>query len=252
MYGTPMRRLPAGPRSSLLVPLTLWAALSGGAHANERLPVTEVRFSASGERVMAFLSGQSDGSGVGTARLDVLNTRTGQTLLGRAGTVTDGGEAQAVRAVLNTPSTPATLRSAGLTGRPASVPRYRRTYPVPYPRWEDAVTAGRTQITPVRLWTVPVPVRLNVYAVNAPCSYPDMLPPGIRPAGFSLRVNGQVVHTDPLTPAGPATHPLNCAAGYTVERVDVQGNRVLVTLRALIPGFEGPDAVPMFVAALLR
>ena len=236
MYGKPMRRL----RLSLLTPLTLWAALSGGAHANERLPVTEVRFSASGERVMAFLSGQSDGSGVGTARLDVLNTRTGQTLLGRAGTVTDGGEAQAVRAVLNTPSTP------------ASVPRYRRTYPVPYPRWEDAVTAGRTQITPVRLWTVPVAVRLNVYAVNAPCSYPDMLPPGIRPAGFSLRVNGQVVHTDPLTPAGPATHPLNCAAGYTVERVDVQGNRVLVTLRALIPGFEGPDAVPMFVAALLR
>jgi predicted secreted protein len=34
--------------------------------------------------------------------------------------------------------------------------------------------------------------------------------------------------------------------------VDVQGNRALFTLRALTPGFEGPDAVPVFVAALLR
>ncbi|MCD0168753.1 hypothetical protein, partial [Deinococcus sp. 23YEL01] len=76
-----MRRLPAGPRSSLLVPLTLWAALSGGAHANERLPVTGVQFSASGERVMAVVNGEQDGSGFGTARLDVLSTRSGQTLL---------------------------------------------------------------------------------------------------------------------------------------------------------------------------
>lgn len=247
-----MRRLPAGPRSSLLVPLTLWAALSGGAHANERLPVTGVQFSASGERVMAVVNGEQDGSGFGTARLDVLSTRSGQTLLGRSRTLENGTAAQARAALLTTPPVPAFLRAAGLTGRPASVPRYRRTYPAPYPRWEDAVTAGRTQTTPVRLWTVPVPVRLNVYAVNAVCPYPDMLPPGTRPAGFSLRVNGQVIHTDPLTPARPATHPLNCAAGYTVERVDVQGNRVLVTLRALTPGFEGPDAVPMFVAALLR
>ena len=71
-------------------------------------------------------------------------------------------------------------------------------------------------------------------------------------AAGRVRVNGQVIHTDPLTPTRPATHPLNCAAGYTVERVDVQGNRVLVTLRALTPGFEGPDAVPVYVAATLR
>ncbi|MGM9321619.1 DUF2259 domain-containing protein [Deinococcus aquaticus] len=247
-----MRRLPAGPRFSLLIPFTLWAALGSGAHANERLPVTEVRFSASGDRVMAVMNGEQDGSGFGTARLDVLSTRLRQTLLGRTRTVQDGTAAQARTALLTTPPVPAFLRAAGLTGRPASVPRYRRTYPAPYPRWDDAVTAGRTQTTPVRLWTVPVPVRLNVYAVNTTCPYPDMLPPGTRPAGFSLRVNGQVVHTDPLTPAGPATHPLNCAAGYTVERVDVQGNRVLVTLRALTPGFEGPDAVPVYVAATLK
>ncbi|GAA5448827.1 DUF2259 domain-containing protein [Deinococcus depolymerans] len=238
-------------RPALLIPLTVWAAL-GSAHANERLPVTEVRFSASGERVMAVVSGEQDGSGFGAARLNVLSTRNGQTLLGRARTLENGTAMQARAALLDTPPVPAFLRAAGLTARPASVPRYRRSYPVPYPRWEDAVTPGHAQTTPVRLWTVPVPVRLNVYAVNTTCPYPDMLPPGTRPAGFSLRVNGQVVHTDPLTPARPAAHPLNCAAGYTVERVDVQGNRVLVTLRALIPGFEGPDAVPVYVAATLK
>lgn len=246
-----MRRLPAGLRLSLWT-LPVLAALGGGAHANERLPVTGVRFSAGGDRVMAVVNGEQDGSGFGTARLDVLSTRSGQTLLGRARTVQDGTAAQARTALLTTPPVPALLRAAGLTGRPDSVPRYRRIYPAPYPRWSDAVTPGRTQTTPVRLWTVPVPVRLNVYAVNAACPYPDLLPPGTRPAGFSLRVNGQVIHTDPLTSARPATYPLNCAAGYTVERVDVQGKRVLVTLRALTPGFEGPDAVPVYVAATLR
>ena len=70
---------------------------------------------------------------------------------------------------------------------------------------------------------------------------------GAVPAGFRLSVNGQVVFQDAALPADR-----RCAAGYTLERVDVQGNRALLTVRAYVPGFEGPDAEPVFVAVTLN
>ncbi|MFC5847660.1 DUF2259 domain-containing protein [Deinococcus petrolearius] len=43
-----------------------------------------------------------------------------------------------------------------------------------------------------------------------------------------------------------------CAARFRLGRMDVRGHRMLLTVRAYRPGFEGPDAPPMFVAARLR
>ncbi len=227
-----------------LLPLLLAFSLTSLAGANERLPVTQVRFSADGAQVMTIVSGERDGSGFGHAQVTVLDTRSGR--IRYAATRTDDA---APRHVLNTLLNTAATRAAvaPFTTRPLSVPRYQWAYPVPYPRWPDGVRAGQRQMTAVPLWSRPVPVQLDVVRLPGRCPYPEMLPPGEVPAGVRLTVNGQEVWRDRALPAARA-----CATRYTLERVDVQGNRALFTLRALTPGFEGPDAVPVFVAALLR
>lgn len=227
-----------------LLPFLLAFSLTSLAGANERLPVTEVRFSADGAQVMTVVSGERDGSGFGAAQVAVLDTRSGG--IRYAATRTDDATPRHVlNALLTAPATRAAV--APFTTRPLSVPRYHRAYPVPYPRWLDGVRAGQVEVTPVRLWTRTVPVRLEVLRLPARCPYPEMLPPGEVPAGIRLTVNGQEVWRDRTLPAARA-----CATRYTLERVDVQGNRALFTLRALTPGFEGPDAMPVFVATRLR
>ncbi|GGR86185.1 DUF2259 domain-containing protein [Deinococcus sedimenti] len=227
-----------------LLPLLVAFGLTSLAGANERLPVTQVRFSADGTQAMAVVNGVRDGSGFGSAQVTVLDTQSGRTVH-QATRTADAGPASVLNALLTTPATRAAV--APFTARPLSTPRYQRAYPVPYPRWADGIRAGQAEVTPVRLWTRPVPVRLEVLRLPAQCPYPEMLPPDERPAGFRLLVNGQEVWRDRTLPAERA-----CATRYRLDRVDIQGNRALLTLRALTPGFEGPDAVPVFVATLLR
>lgn len=227
-----------------LLPLLLAFGLTSLAGANERLPVTQVRFSADGTQVMTVVTGERDGSGFGHAQVTVMDTRSGRTLH-QATRTADAGPVGVLNALLTTPATRTAV--APFTARPLSTPRSQRAYPVPYPRWSDGVRAGQVEVTPVRLWTRPVPVRLEVLRLTARCPYPEMLPPGERSAGFRLLVNGQEIWRDRTLPAARA-----CATRYTLERVDVQGNRALFTLCALTPGFEGPDAMPVFVATLLK
>ncbi|MXV19542.1 DUF2259 domain-containing protein [Deinococcus xianganensis] len=227
-----------------LLPLLLAFSLTSLAGANERLPVTQVRFSADGTQVMTVVSGVRDGSGFGTAQVTVLDTQSGRTLH-QATRTADAGPVGVLNALLTAPATRTAV--APFTARPLSVPRYLRAYPVTYPRWADGIRAGQVEVTPVRLWTRPVPVRLEVLRVPARCPYPEMLPPGEHPAGFRLVVNGQEVWRDRTLPAERA-----CATRYRLDRVDIQGNRALITLRALTPGFEGPDATPVVVATRLR
>lgn len=237
-----MRRVPAagGLRAGLLA----LALLASGAQANERLPVTDVRFSAGAERVLAVVSGERDGSGFGYAALSVLSTGSGAVLGGRTVEDENATAAQARQTLLS--SSQSLLGRLGLLGRGASLPRYQRAYPTPYPRWEDGVRPGAAQVTPVRLWSRAVPVSLKVVPLPASaCPEPDLLLPGERPAGFELRVNGQLVRRQ-LSPGN------RCASRYSLERVDVQGNRALLTLRAYAMGFEGPDALPVFVAVTLQ
>ena len=227
-----------------LLPLLLTFSLTSLAGANERLPVTQVRFSTDGTQVMTVVSGERDGSGFGHAQVTVLDTRSGRTIH-QANRTADAGPVDVLNALLAASATRAAV--APFTTRPLSTPRYQRAYPALYPRWPDGVRAGQVEVTPVRLWTRTVPVRLEVLRLPARCPYPEMLPPGEVPAGIRLTVNGLEVWRDRTLPTERA-----CATRYTLERVDMQGNRALMTLRALTPGFEGPDAVPVFVAALLR
>ena len=128
---------------------------------------------------------------------------------------------------------------------PNSQPRFALPPRVQSPAWTEALAAGQSRTTPVFLWSKKVPITLSVRRSNAPCAYPGLLPPGEGPATFTLKVNTQVLRT-PSTPAVP------CAARYALERVDLSGNRVLITVRAYGPGFEGPNATPVFIAATLR
>ncbi|MVN87217.1 DUF2259 domain-containing protein [Deinococcus sp. HMF7620] len=235
-------------RRPLIALLTISALWASAAQANERLPVAHIQFSATGERVVTVVSGERDGSGFGYAALNVLSTGSGQTLANRTRTGEDQSAPQVRQALLNEAATQTVLRGAGLTLGKASVPRYTRAYATPYPRWQDGLRPGVTQVTPVKLWSRAVPVSLKVVPLRAQsCAYPDFIFPGERPAGFELRINGQLIYQDTLSSPGR-----NCAVRYSLERVDVQGNRVLVTLRAYSMGFEGPDAAAVFVAATLK
>lgn len=94
---------------------------------------------------------------------------------------------------------------------------------------------------------MPVPIRLEVSALPPNGLSPDSLPAGARPAGVRLSVKAQTVHRDLALPVYR-----RCAAGYTLERVDVHGNRALLTVRSHGPGFEGPDAARVLIAVTLR
>jgi predicted secreted protein len=222
----------------------LGAALLGTpALAANRPEVTRVAFSPDGARVLVLTRQILDGSGFPEARLVVLDTATGRTLRDR--TLSD-----------ETPGvTPAALEAQVLRGEQArlkgwnlwpgrtSVPRYRAPTS-PFPTWGEGIGAGQSRSVPVALWSRPVPLVLGVRASGVACDFPDLLPGGAVPATFTLRVGGQRV-------AGPVRLP-TCAARFRLDRVDIQGDRALLTVRAYRPGFEGPDSLPVFVAARLR
>ncbi|WP_043801876.1 DUF2259 domain-containing protein [Deinococcus gobiensis] len=213
--------------------MALCAALLGlPALAANRPEVTRVAFSPDGARVLVLTRQVLDGSGFPEARLTVLDTATGRTLRDR--TLTDqtpgatpaGLEAQVLR------GEQARLKGWNLWPGRLSVPRYLAPASR-VPNWNAGIGAGQTRRVQVTLWSRPVPVDLSVRAGGA------------LPTTFALRVGGQRVAT------GGLRLP-TCAVRFRLDRVDVQGNRALLTVRALRPGFEGPDDLPVFVAVTLR
>ncbi|MDB5046443.1 MAG: hypothetical protein JWQ08_2493 [Deinococcus sp.] len=223
------------------------AILASVACAGNRLEITRVAFSPSSHRVSAVTSGELDGSGFGAAQVDVLNTLTGAPIYSakRDAETT----AAAVRAqLLASSAVVRVLAQSGLNPGLTSTPRYRRVYPTAYASWSDGIGAGQSRTTSVSLWTAGIfaPIKLSVFRLPSNCPQ-DYLNPGDVPSGFRLSVRGRVVYQDKVLPASRT-----CAARYSLERVDVRGNRALFTLRAYGPGFEGPDADPVFVAVPLN
>ena len=121
-------------------------------------------------------------------------------------------------------------------------PVYRRSFPK-FVTWAEGTPPGKASVTPVKLWTRAVTVRLNVTAAPGHCRYAGLLPEGERPASFTLTVNGQRV---------AAGRGDSCTTRYALEAAYVQGNRAAFVLRAYTVGFEGPDAKLQVVAATLR
>lgn len=238
-------RCPNGSRRRSVLVVALVLLLGSGAQAGNRLDVERVAFSADGARALVVTAGALDGSGFSFAAVRALDTRTGRTLLN----VNARSETASVPALVN--SVVARERSRltplGLTPGRAARPVYALTFPVLAPVWTEGTRAGSSTTTSVRLWTRPVPVRLTVRALPSRCRFPELLPEGERPAGFALTVNGQTVHSDRVLPA-----ERECAARYALDRVYVQGNRAVLIVRAYTPGFEGPNAEVVAVAARLQ
>ncbi|WP_102128546.1 DUF2259 domain-containing protein [Deinococcus planocerae] len=220
-------------------------ALVPVAEAGNRFDVRRVAFSPDGARALVVTGGVQDGSGFSTAGLTVVDTGTGRTLREVSATSQTGTVGEVVAALLRR-ERPLLARNGLTPGRTAR-PVYVRPFPVQAPVWTEGLRAGAGATVPVRLWTRPVPVRLSVWPLPSSCRYRDLLPQGEGPAGFTLEVGGQTVHLDRSLPSSRA-----CAARYALERVDVQGNRAVFVLRAYTPGFEGPNAEPVVVAATLR
>lgn len=229
-------------------PLSLLLALlafASTAQAGNRPDVRCVVFSPDGTRALVLTGGVQDGSGFGTAGLTVVDTGTGRTLREVKATSQTGTVEEVVASLLR--GEQALLSRNGLTPGRSARPVYARPFPVQAPLWTEGLPAGASATIPVRLWTRPVPVRLSVRSLPSSCRSTDLLPPGEGPAGFTLSVGGQVVHADRSLPAAR-----ECAVRYALERVDVRGNRAVFVLRAYTPGFEGPNAEPVVVAATLR
>lgn len=219
--------------------------LSPVARAGDRLDVARVAFSPDGTRALVVTDGVQDGSGFGVARLSVLETAGGRPLYAASARSTSEPATWVRDWLLR--SEAVVLSSLGLRPERAARPVYARTFPKAAPLWTEGTRAGSSATTPVRLWSRPVPVRLTVRNVPSRCAFPEMLPTGERPAGFTLIVNGQIVHADRALPPGR-----ECAARYALDQVYVQGDRAVFIVRAYTPGFEGPNADVVIVAARLR
>ncbi|SMB91748.1 DUF2259 domain-containing protein [Deinococcus hopiensis] len=224
--------------------LTLLALVST-AQAGDRPEVQRVMFTADGTHALIVTGGVQDGSGFSDAALTVLDTGTGRTLL-EARTRSETLPVSAVVQALLTREQ-ARLARLRITPRPAARAVYARSWTTLSPAWSEGLGAGQAATFPVRLWTRPVAVRLEVRPLPSSCRWRDTLPPRAQPAGFTLKVGRQVVHLDRTLPPARA-----CAARYALDHVYVQGNRAVFLLRAYSPGFEGPNAEVVAVAATLK
>ncbi|WP_034383530.1 DUF2259 domain-containing protein [Deinococcus sp. YIM 77859] len=219
--------------------------LTVSARAGDRLDVQRVAFSPEGARVLVLWGGVQDGSGLSVARLSVLDTASGRPLYAASARSTSESAAWVRDWLWRSEET--ALGRLGVRSSRAAQPVYARAFPRAAPVWTEGTRGDASTTTLVRLWSRPVPVRLTVRALPSRCAFPEMLPEGERPAGFILTVNGQTVHADRSLPPDR-----ECAARYALDRVYVQGNRAVFIIRAYTPGFEGPNADVVTVAAQLR
>lgn len=227
----------------------LWALLVlivlPSAAAGNRLEVQRVAFNAPGTHVLVLTAGHLDGSGFSAAELQVLDTSSGTTLLQARLRSERSGVAQTVTSL--TRQHGGVLKRLGLWPGRTSTPAYRRAFPVLAPVWAEGVRAGQHRTVQARLWSRPLPVQLLTFALPSRCRYQDLLPEGEQPGGVALRINGQLLYQDCALPGNR-----QCAARYALERLDVQGNRVVAVIRAYTPGFEGPNAEPLVLAGRVR
>ncbi|WP_242402895.1 DUF2259 domain-containing protein [Deinococcus deserti] len=215
------------------------------AAAGNRLEVQRVAFNVPGTHVLVVTAGSLDGSGFSAAELQVLETNGGTTVLRAQRRSDHASVAQTVASLTGQHS--AALKRFGLWPGRTSRPVYRRVFPVLAPVWSEGVRAGQSQTAQARLWSRPVPVELRSFALPSRCPYQELWPEGGRAAGIALRINGQLLYQDRQLPVDR-----QCAASYALERLDVQGNRVVAVVRAYTPGFEGPNAEPLVLAGKVR
>lgn len=227
-----------------LWPLLLLILLPRAAAGN-RLEVQRVAFNMPGTHVLVVTAGSLDGSGFSAAELQVLETNGGATVFRARRRSEHASVARTMSSLISQHG--AALKRLGLRPGRTSRPVYRRAFPVLAPVWSEGVRAGQSQTVQARLWSRPVPVQLHAFPLPSRCPYRELLPEDGRTAGVALRINGQLLYQDRDLPVNR-----ECAARYALERLDVQGNRVVAVVRVYTPGFEGPNAEPLVLAGRVR
>ena len=214
---------------ALVLGLAFTVAQAGDIHT-----VSRVVFSPDSRHVLAVVEGYHDGSGFPFAEFTVLDTRTGRRLWQARQHPQAEGDLAQLREQWWRTYWPQAQRRFGFGPATLSRPRYQLPAP-------DIVPAGsgwgQTQVK-VRLWTKPVPVVIKQSASGEKC--PEWV--YWKPQAYALYVGSQKL----------AAGKWNCASGYSVSRVDVKGNRVLVAVNAFTAGFEGPNNEQILVAATLN
>lgn len=222
-------------------------ALAGGtstAWAGDEAETFRVRFSADGSRVAALSRGVHDGSGHGYAELTVLATIDGRELLHeKVDTDKAVGSAEKATPIAEAlwQKQKADLARLGipLTRAADSVPRFAAIYPEIVPTYPLGPVAGDSERRTVNLGGKAVPFVLKVTRGTKRCPLEMDLAPE---AAYTLSMAGKTVSQGQKV----------CSMAYGIRRVDVQGKRVLITLGAFPPGFEGPNLELFYVTASLR
>lgn len=232
-------------RNTGLLALTLGGALLGVAQAGDIHTLSRVIFLPNSAAVLAVDEGEHDGSGFPFVEFTMLDTRDGKTLWHAAHhplpdkngfkfeRYHDVGDVQKLREQWFKTYWTKLGQSSDLGAPVFSKPRYQ----LPAPDLVPAGMWGQAQVK-VKLWSKPVPIFIKQAPSGEKC--PEWV--FWKPQTYALYVGGQKL----------AAGKHNCAMGYTVSRVDVKGNRVLVAINAFTAGFEGPNNEQILVAATVK
>ncbi|GGR04452.1 DUF2259 domain-containing protein [Deinococcus ruber] len=219
-------------------PLLMTAALllSGHTLAADFPDTVQQGFSPDGAYHLLLTAYYQDGSGFPRAALQITDVRR-NTILYRREQTWEQEEGSAADL--------AALVAQWRSGQASVLSRYHLAAPVPgtrlfqlpplTPQSYPATSAGSVATRLGRL-------SLSSFPLPSKCTHNDF--PTL---GFALGLGVRELQHDRRLPASRA-----CASGYRLETGYQYKNSVAIILRVYSPGFEGPDAVPLVVTAVVK
>ena len=219
-------------------PLLLAVALglSGRSLAADFPDIVQQGFSPDGAYHLLLTSYYQDGSGFPSAALQITDVRRNTILYRRQQTwQQEEGSAATLDALV------AKWRS----GQTSVLSRYHLTTPLSGtrlfqlpPLTPQTYPSASTGSVNTRLGRL----NLSGFPLPSKCSYSDF--PTL---GFALKLGVRDLQRDTRLPSSRA-----CASGYRLETGYQYRNSVAIMLRVYLPGFEGPDAVPLVVTTVVK
>ncbi len=219
--------------------LVLLVALCGLARAADFPNVVQQGFSRDARYHLLLTSWVQDGSGFAAAALQITDVRRNAVVYRLQHTWKQETLSAARRSALVK-----TWRG----GQLKVLKRYGLTAPAPGQRlFNAAPQPGYPSAAPLSTLTKAGTFTLTSLPLKSGCRFSD------RPTlGFALTLGGRELQRDSRLPASRA-----CASGYRLETAYRFGpspakSALAVIVRTYVPGFEGPDALPLVVTAELK
>ena len=214
--------------------LVLLAALSGLARAANYPNVVQQGFSRDARYHLLLTSWIQDGSGFPAAALQITEVRRNTVAYRRQFVWKHGGAGNA-----KLPALVKQWRGA----QQGVLKRYGLTSPLPGERLFNVLPQpGYPSAAPVSTLTKAGTFTLTSLPLPSKCQFSK------RPTlGLALTLGGRELQRDTRLPASRA-----CSGGYRLETAYRYKSGLAVIVRAFLPGFEGPDALPLVVTAALK